>query len=289
MQYREHVPHGLLKDFVKCFWTLETSYPQGSVQDVTPDGCVELLFNFGSPYFPFAEPDAGPLPVASFIGFQNKTLHFRVEGTVKVVAARLFPWGAMTLLSDRIGSTNNRVGGAGAGWESLIPRLRDRVAKGEYESAANALQGFLMARELVRRYDSRVIQAAAQLLHRTKGKYRISDLADYCKLSVRQLERGFTNVVGTSPKTLARTLRFVRAQRRLMFEPKADLTRLAHECGYFDQADFIKDFKGFSGRTPAEYAREMRELQEVLKSKDVVFLQADTEPGSQYFPDPHPE
>jgi AraC-like DNA-binding protein len=59
-----------------------------------------------------------------------------------------------------------------------------------------------------------------------------------------------------------------------MFDPDADLTRLAYECGYFDQAHFIKDFKAFVGKTPTEYTVQMRKMQETLKSKDVVFLQS---------------
>jgi len=61
-----------------------------------------------------------------------------------------------------------------------------------------------------------------------------------------------------------------------MFDPDTDLTGLAYECGYFDQAHFIKDFKAFAGRTPSDYARQMRKLQEILRSKDVVFLQSDS-------------
>jgi len=54
----------------------------------------------------------------------------------------------------------------------------------------------------------RTPSVAAKLLHHTKGEYRISELADYCNVSVRQLERGFQHVIGTSPKNFARTLRF---------------------------------------------------------------------------------
>src|SRR5262245_21703697 len=99
----------------------------------------------------------------------------------------------------------------------------------------------------------------------------ISELADYCQVSVRQLERGFRRVIGTSPKVFARTVRFEQAQRRLMFDPDADLTELAYECGYFDQAHFIKDFKAFTGKTRSEHAVQMRERQKILKSEDVVF------------------
>jgi AraC-like DNA-binding protein len=64
-----------------------------------------------------------------------------------------------------------------------------------------------------------------------------------------------------------------------MFDPNADLTQLAYECGYYDQAHFIKDFKAFAGTTPTEYARKMEALQKNLKSKDVVFLQSSSLPN----------
>ena len=151
--------------------------------------------------------------------------------------------------------------------------------KGEYEPAKTTLEEFLIQRTLVRTYDAELIQTAAKFLHRTRGQYRIAELADACDLSVRQLERGFQQVIGASPRTFARTIRFQEAQRRLMFDPEVDLTELAYACGYFDQAHFIKDFKAFVGKTPTEYARQMRQMQEILKSKDVVFLQSSPRPG----------
>ena len=131
----------------------------------------------------------------------------------------------------------------------MTERLRSEVTEGKYEQAATTLQDFLIQQTLVRMYDLKLIQTAAKLLHHTKGEYRISELADYCNVSVRQLERGFQHVIGTSPKNFARTLRFQETQRRLMFDPNADLTELAQDCGCFDQAHFIKDFKAFTGKT----------------------------------------
>jgi AraC-like DNA-binding protein len=198
---------------------------------------------------------------------------------VKVVAARLFAWGALALLQDNVTALTNSMTALGTDWDALVQRLKSHVTLGRYEQAVTTLEEFLIQQALIRTYDFKLIQTAAKLLYYTKGQYRISELADYCQVSVRQLERGFQQVIGTSPKTFARTLRFQEAERRLMFDPDADLTGLAYECGYFDQAHFIKDFKAFTGKTPTEHAEQMRKLQEVLKSSDVVFLQSTSEPG----------
>jgi AraC-like DNA-binding protein len=272
--YNEHRPHAILQDTVKCFWIHEGTYSADQVQDITPDGCVELIFNFGSPYLLLTTSPPRALPPAVIVGFQKKTIPLIVNGTVKVVAARLFAWGALALLEDEISALTGAVTALGAPWNTLVQRLEHHLTQGRYDEASAILQDFLMQKALMRSYDLKLVQTAAKLLHHTRGQCRIEELADYCHASVRQLERQFQRAIGVSPKFFARTLRFEQAQRRLMFDPQADLTQLAYQCGYFDQAHFIKEFRAFTGKTPSEYAQQMRQLQQVLQSKDVVFLQS---------------
>jgi AraC-like DNA-binding protein len=274
VKYYEYRPHSILQDTVKCFWIHEATYAPGTIQTITPDGCVELIFNFGSPYLLLTTTPPCALPTAVIVGFQKKAIPFSVNGTVKVVAARLFAWGTLALLQDEVSTLTGVVTALGAGWDTLARRLENHVMQGRYEEASTTLQDFLIQRALTRAHDLKRVQTAAKLLHHTKGQCRIEKLADYCHTSVRQLERGFQRVIGASPKFFARTLRFEQAQRRLMFDPETDLTRLACLCGYFDQAHFIKEFRAFTGKTPSEYAHQMRQLQDVFRSKDVVFLQS---------------
>jgi AraC-like DNA-binding protein len=166
------------------------------------------------------------------------------------------------------------VAALGTGWDTLARRLEDEICEGHYEEASASLQDFLIQKALARAYDPMLVRTAAKLLYHTRGQCRIEELADYCHASVRQLQRTFQRVVGVSPKFFARTLRFEQAQRRLMVDPETDLTGLAQECGYFDQAHFIKEFRAFTGKTPSDYVGQMRELQGMLKIKDVVFLQS---------------
>ncbi len=272
-RYHEYEPHESLRETVRCFWIHEAEYPSRTEQDIAPDGCVELIFNFGDPYRLRRTPRPIPLPPAVIVGFQDKTIPLLLRGKLKVVAARLFAWGAVALVQDNVMVLTNTITPL-KGWDELVQRLRSEVLEGRYEEAVAVLEAYLIYQRLERTFDRKIIQAAAKLLHHTKGQYRIAELAEVCRMSSRQLERGFRQVVGTTQKSFARTLRFERAERRLMFDAQTDLTELAHECGYFDQAHFIKDFKAFTGKTPSEYAEGMRRLQEVLKSEDVVFLQS---------------
>jgi AraC-like DNA-binding protein len=273
VKYHEYRPRPILRDTVQCFWTHEATYSADTVLSITPDGCVELIFNFGSPYVLLTFTPPRTLPALIAVGLQKKAIPLQVSGTVKVVAARLFAWGAMALLQDEL-QAPGKMTPLGAGWDALAERLERHVERGRYEEAATILEGFLISRALLRTCDVRLVQAAAKLLYHTNGQCRIGELAECCHVSVRQLERRFHAAVGASPKHFARTLRFVQAQRRLMIEPDLDLTRLAYQSGYFDQAHFIKDFRDFAGKTPSDYARHMRHLQDFLRSKDVVFLQS---------------
>src|ERR1700742_4810397 len=49
MRYCEITPKALLNNFVECFWTLEGDDPGpgGAPERILPDGCVELILNFG--------------------------------------------------------------------------------------------------------------------------------------------------------------------------------------------------------------------------------------------------
>ena len=93
-------------------------------------------------------------------------------------------------------------------------------------------------------------------------------------MSARQLERKFDQATGVAPKTLARAIRFEAIRSRLMFRPDANLTDLAYEFGYTDQAHFIHDFKDFTDKTPSEFAEKIK-LQEIFHHhENVVFLQS---------------
>jgi AraC-like DNA-binding protein len=62
------------------------------------------------------------------------------------------------------------------------------------------------------------------------------------------MERRFREAVGVSPKTLARIVRFQEVLRRSPAESAS--ADVALDCGYYDQAHLLRDFRDFAGVVP---------------------------------------
>ena len=71
----------------------------------------------------------------------------------------------------------------------------------------------------------------------------------------RSLQRLFDEYVGVGPRWVISRYRLQEAADRLARQGSVELSQLALELGYFDQAHFIRDFKTIMGMTPGEYSR----------------------------------
>jgi AraC-like DNA-binding protein len=72
-------------------------------------------------------------------------------------------------------------------------------------------------------------------------------------MSVRSLQRLFSQYVGVSPKWVIRRYRLHELLERMHSGEQPDWAQLAAELGYFDQAHLSNDFKAITGYTPTEY------------------------------------
>lgn len=82
-----------------------------------------------------------------------------------------------------------------------------------------------------------------------------AELADICKLSTRQLRRGFRASHGCSVNDYLAQMRIETAKRRLF--TKATLKEIALSLGYSSQANFAGAFRRATGATPGEFRRRV--------------------------------
>lgn len=91
---------------------------------------------------------------------------------------------------------------------------------------------------------------AINRLLKSGGNLTVEETAVLACLSTRQFERISRERLGFSPKVYFRLVRFTHAYQCKEKNPAENWTNIAYECGYFDQAHLIRDFKFFAGINP---------------------------------------
>ena len=86
------------------------------------------------------------------------------------------------------------------------------------------------------------------------------DIASEFNISERQLERKVLQAFGLPLRDMRRIVRFGLTLPKLLDPALAwgDLTDIAQECGYFDQAHMHRDFTELGGLAPMELVRQIR-------------------------------
>jgi len=102
------------------------------------------------------------------------------------------------------------------------------------------------------------IAAILRTVETTPGLTQVAALADAAGMGVRSLQQLFGEYVGVSPKWVLRRFRLHEAADRLAQGEAPDLTALALELGYYDQAHLTADFRRLVGEAPGRYRERAR-------------------------------
>ena len=81
-------------------------------------------------------------------------------------------------------------------------------------------------------------------------------LSEMSGFSVRDIQRKFKHYVGISPNVHQRIIKLNKVKTQLSRGEYDNLTQLALDNGYYDQAHFIREFKYFMNLTPKMYRKQ---------------------------------
>ena len=256
MDYKVYTPSPELQSFVKCFWTLEDGGSKEPVkQRVIPDGCMELIFHYGDLYKQYFEDGSAIVQPRSFI-FGQITTYLEIAPTGKsgIVAARFLPDGLTPLLSMPVAHLENKAtsldilfGEKGRALENQILSAVDN------EGRIKLIEDFLLARLAQQQTVDTIARNCVEVIFQSQGQVDVGDLSDKMNIHRRNMERKFTSAIGLSPKQLSKVVRLQATLKMLQTQQFTNLTSLAYENGYYDQAHFIKDFKEFTGMSPKSF------------------------------------
>lgn len=272
MHHQEFESPEELLDTIKCFWYNRRDFGERqSSFEVVPDGYAEIIFYFGSSCSVSYNGGLQPLPSPFMVGLLNQPVLFYTKNRLEIIGIRCFPWTVFDLLGLPSGKDSVHI------FEHPIAQLQFTLAEcinaGRIEEAiAGVKQYFQNARSGVAN-DSMLFKAGVAMRD-ANGTMPVSQVAAAAHATVRTLERKFKQSSGYSVKDVSGLMRFEQVRNQLWLDPNSNLAGLAHELGYADQSHLSREFKRYSGTTPAAFARKAKKGKQAVSNDFVAFVQA---------------
>ena len=278
-----------LRAYVHGYFASSSELPMPVQERHLPSAEAPLLLNFGAPHRRFDAAGSGEWTArdgAWVVGLHTRHQLTQAVGERHFMVVRFTPIGAHLFLGLPMHSIANaaidleqidsglaralmcRVGIARS-WTDRFAAMEafiaERIADAE-TSGAGRLAGDL------------AVSLVWRKLVAADGRIALGSLARELDCSHRTLIARFRTSIGFTPKTIARLLRFNRVVRALdrASQARADevvgkpyietahaddrrvdirWADIATDCGYFDQAHLIRDFREFAGSTPEAFLR----------------------------------
>lgn len=268
MRYCEISPQPPLNRFVECFWTLEGDgpSPDGSPERILPDGCVELILNFGARFSQHSDGGRVLQPRHFLVGQMTGPILISPTGKVELLGIRFHPGGTAAFLRMPMNELIDQVTELGSLSNELERELLSAAEQlSSLKEKTAAIEAALLSRLLRRQPDLSAMRLATRIVD-SAGLISVDQLAADAGISSRQLERRFMREVGVGPKLLGRILRFQQVFRAVE-RSDAAWASIALECGYYDQAHLIRDFNQFAQQTPSVLFAAQRALTEAFTRK----------------------
>lgn len=257
MNYQTFQPSSDLESLISCYWTLEVpAESDAQRQRIIPDGTIEMAFILGDDIKRYTSENEFIIqPRAMVLGQTIEPFYIEPTGYVNTFAIRFYPYGFANFVTMPIKNLANK--------ETPIELLFGKKTANNLEQkiieAKNSrerieiIENFLLEKLNEKTTIDNIVKTTIDALLATNGSASISTILKEDLSKRRQLERKFIKQIGVSPKQLGKVIRLQTALKMLLNKKTENLTDIAYESEYFDQAHFIKDFKEFTGINPKEF------------------------------------
>ncbi|WP_433046034.1 helix-turn-helix domain-containing protein [Dactylosporangium sp. CS-033363] len=260
VEYVSRVPRPPLDGLIDDLYYLEGSPPYARLM-LPPMPAALLIVNLGAPFRVRggADREAADYADGCVVSMPASALEFGYPPRTRSVGAHLKPWGLAPFLAMPAAELCDRPVTIEQVWgRAAAEELRERLAEagGPYEMLT------LFEDALLRRLGGTgglgLVRHASGVIAASGGTVAIGGLSVAAGVSSTHMVQRFKELVGVTPKRLARTHRFTATVFAMDPAGPVDWGELAGNAGYFDQAHFGHEFRAFTGLTPSRYLEVRR-------------------------------
>src|SRR5271155_3749041 len=238
LRYEEFAPSPHFSKHIECFWIHRTAGREPDHR-VLPDGCMDILFE--------RAPNKVGVAALRIIGAMTRAQSWVVPPGHVTFGARFCPGMAARALGVPAAEIVDGIVTAEDAWGAAASRrLREQLDESDSPQEWIAL----VEKSLGEPPPPDPVESSLAWLVPNRGQGPMDELASAAGLSARQFRRVCLERTGLTPKHLARILRFHHAAQRARPARDADWATIALDCGYYDQAHLINEFREFSGLPP---------------------------------------
>lgn len=257
MNYQTFQPHPELETWIKCYWSLAVpAEPNPQKQRILPDGCIEMIFILGDDIKRFTSANEFLLqPRAMVLGQISEPFYVEPTGDVNTFAIRFYPYGFAGFTTIPVKALANKETPIRLlfGEKTAADLTNNIINAADTQERITIAEKFLLHKLKDKTTIDSIVKSTVDTILHTKGVLPINNILKGAKSKRRQLERNFAKQVGLSPKQLGKVIRLQATLKMLLHRKNENLTKIAYDNQYFDQAHFIKDFKEFTGTTPKDF------------------------------------
>lgn len=260
MIFQAHIPAFPLDQFIDLFVYFERVEHAHTVDRFLPNGDTEILIDFhDTPQYIYDNDTlkeiqacnsvwasgmrTEPITIPSGNGAAMMVITFK-----KGMAAPFFPF-PMQEIADSVVD-------ADLVWGNDFAMVRGQLL----ETKDISLRFQIVEDFLLRRFRSKLdvnpcVSFAVGEMCSRPDEWNISRMNQKIGYSQKHFTDLFRRHVGVTPKAYLKIMRFQKALKAIDAAVEIDWSVIAQNCGFYDQAHFINDFKHFSGFTPEQYSK----------------------------------
>lgn len=258
MHYHSRVPAPPLDLSVESIWVYRSEPRPRALERVLPTGAAQLIINLHEDetrlYDP-ADPQRWTVSPGTVLA-GPRTSHQVIDTCEQehVAGVAFRPGGFRTFVRVPAHEASE----ADVALEALWGRRRTAVLRERLlEAAAPEQQLDVLEDTLAEMWTAEgvhpAVRTALARFDRVPTVASVAAVTEAVGLSPKRFIERFRIDVGVTPKRFCRIRRFQRAVALASRGHQVEWTRIAADCGYFDQAHFIHDFRSFAGLTPTAY------------------------------------
>lgn len=257
MLYLDRVPSPPLDRFISSIWFCQSQPRPFALERVLPNGTAQLIVNLKEDRTRTYDPESGAVTTTCGTVLSGVSTRYGIIDTAEqeCVAGVCFrPGGTAPFFAIPACLICDSGVPLEFAWDrGRMERLREQLLAAATPAARlDALEAAMLDAWRDSAADPAIAFALRTFAERPHAA-RIEAVAGEIGLSSKRLVERFKTAVGMPPKRYCRLLRFQRALSSAEGGREVDWTRIAMDCGYFDQAHFIHDFRSFAGITPTGY------------------------------------